>query len=93
MPTLFQLMPLPLEVIDFAVDDNVERVVFIGDGFVAGREVDDAQPGMPQAHSTVGGVPNAQVVRPAMDEAFGRLLQGVLGDWFRSRKEGNDATH
>src|SRR4029453_3313237 len=35
-----------LEIVELAVDDDPRALVFAGDGLIAGREVDDAQPRM-----------------------------------------------
>jgi len=34
-------------VVDFAVEDDPERAIFVGDGLVAGFEVDDAEAAQP----------------------------------------------
>ncbi len=57
-----------LEVVELAVDDDVERLVLVGDRLIAGGQVDDAQPRVPEARAPVRGRPRRLVVRAAMNE-------------------------
>ncbi len=64
----FQAPADRLEVVELAVDDDVERFVFVGDRLIAGGQVDDAQPRVPEAGAPVRGRPRRLVVRAAMHE-------------------------
>src|SRR4029450_2664101 len=55
-----------LEIVELAVDDDPRPLVFAGDGLIAGREIDDAQPRMAKGHSPVGGYPVALSVGSPM---------------------------
>ncbi len=68
MPLGFQAPADRLEVVELAVDDDVERLVFVGDRLIAGGQVDDAQPRVSEARAPVRGRPGRLVVRAAMHE-------------------------
>src|SRR5450631_2979697 len=40
-------------VVDFSVEDDPEGAIFVADGLVAGRQIDDAEAPHAQAHGTV----------------------------------------
>ncbi len=64
-----QLVLDPLEVVELAVDDDVQAPVFAGDRLVPGRQVDDAQPRVAEAHAMPGLKPGALTIRPAVGQA------------------------
>ena len=68
MPRGFQAAADRLEVVELAVDDDVERLVFVGDRLIAGGQVDDAEPRVSEARTPVGRRPSRLVVRAAMHE-------------------------
>ena len=51
MPLGFQAAADRLEVVEFAVDDDVERLVFVGNRLIAGGQVDDAQQRVSEART------------------------------------------
>ena len=69
MPLGLQAAADRLEVVELAVDDDVERLVFVGDRLIAGGQVDDAQPRVSEARTPVRGGPGCLVVRAPMNEA------------------------
>ena len=80
MPFASRLRPDPLEVVELAVDDDVEAVVFVGERLIAGREVDDAQPRVAEARTPVRRDPDCLGVGAAVHEAGRRTRQSVGGD-------------
>jgi hypothetical protein len=44
MPALFELTPLALEIVEFAVHNDMNVAVFTGDRLVAGGKIYDTQP-------------------------------------------------
>ena len=53
VPALLELGPQLLEVVDFAVEDDPDRLVGIGHRLVAAGEIDDRQPPETQADRPV----------------------------------------
>ena len=53
-----------LEVVEFAVDDNVQPLVLVGDRLIAGHQINNAQPGVPQGYATVRRHPMARPSGP-----------------------------
>jgi len=60
-----QLLPQGGMVVDFAVENNPDRAVFVAEGLVAGREIDNTKPS--HADSNGSGRIDSLVVRSAMD--------------------------
>src|SRR5207244_5638021 len=73
--SLFEFFLDRLVTVEFAIHDDPKRFVFVGDRLISSRQVDDAQPCVPQTNSTVGRDPVALSVRAAMTETPGRPLQ------------------
>ena len=61
-------------VVDFSVENDPDRAVFVADGLVAGGEIDDAQAAHAQAHGAVG--EHAFVVGPAVQHGAAHLADG-----------------
>ena len=59
-----------LVVVELAVDDDVQAFVFVGDRLIAGCQVDNAQPRMPQRDAAVRRDPMPLAVRPAMVQGW-----------------------
>ena len=91
--TRFELALDALVVVELAVDDDVQPLVLVGDRLVAGRQVDDAQPGMPQADASMGGDPLPLPVRPAVVEPFGRAAEQLGRDRLAIGVHRHDAAH
>ena len=82
-----------LEVVELAVDDDLQRLVLAGDRLIAGRQVDDAEPGMAQPDPTIVGEPRPLSVRSAVGESERRSLQGVGRNRLPRRIHRHDPTH
>jgi hypothetical protein len=95
IPMAERLQPLAKNrmVIDFSVEDNPERTVFVADGLMPGRQINDAQP----AHAEPGAAfhVNALVVGPAMNHGGTHLPQdpGVDFRVFRELHYSSDSAH
>jgi hypothetical protein len=68
MPARLQLGADALEVVEFAVHDDVDRPIFVGDRLVAGGEIDDREPGVAECGATVGRHPVLPAVGAAVVE-------------------------
>ena len=90
---LFQFATLALEVVELAVHDDAEAFVLVGDGLVAGRQVDDTQTRVAKADAMVRRNPNALLVGPAVNEAPDRAVQRVLRGRLRLGEQCSNATH
>jgi hypothetical protein len=69
MSAPLQLATLALEVIELAVDNDVNPFVLVRDRLIAGREVNDAQPRMTETDALIRGQPGALAVRTAVVKA------------------------
>jgi hypothetical protein len=67
--TRFEVIPQLLKVIDFSVEYNADRTVFVVNRLSPSRHVDDAE--APHAHSHIPLSQNAFVIRPAMHKGIG----------------------
>src|SRR5882672_3438359 len=93
VPPLFQFLLDRLVAVEFAVDNNAERLVLVGDGLISGSKVDNTQTCMSERDAAIWSPPVAHTVRTAMPETPGRLFQRFLSDRSTLRKNGNDAAH
>jgi hypothetical protein len=75
MPAPFQFTSLALEVIELAVDNDVNPFVLVCDRLITGREVNNAQPRMTETDALVWGEPGALAVRTAVPKAVRGALQ------------------
>jgi hypothetical protein len=50
---LLEFAALPLEVIKFAINDDADALVFVRDRLIARRQIDDAQPRVPEPGALV----------------------------------------
>jgi hypothetical protein len=73
---LLQFATLPLKIIELAVHNDVNALIFICDRLIPAGKVDDAQTGMAKADTVVGRQPHALMVRPAMDKRIRGAPQG-----------------
>ena len=65
------------EVVDFAVEDDADRAVFVVDGLPAAAEVDDAQAAHAQDGERLG--EHAVFIGPAMDHRGHHLADASFG--------------
>src|SRR5215218_3066302 len=93
VPVALELGANALEVVELAVVNEVELGVFVRDRLVAGREVDDAQPGVAESRAGTGVDPDALGVGTAMIETPGRAMERVGGDAAPAGNSCNDAAH
>ena len=93
MPPLLKLPTLSLKIIKFSIHDNPDPMILIGNGLIAGGEIDDAQPGMPKPHTTVSGNPFTIAVGSAMVKHFNGGPEGLGGYWFVTGEQGSDSAH
>src|ERR1700722_20194331 len=82
MSAPLQFASLAFEVIELAVDDDVNPLVLVRDRLIAGGEVNDAQPCMTEPDALVGRRPNALAVRTAVVKGFGGALQSLRRNAF-----------
>ena len=80
MPFRLQLRPDPLEVVELAVDDDVDGVVFVVERLIAGGEVDDAQPRVAETRTPVRRGPHCLGIGTAVHEAGRRTRESVRGN-------------
>src|SRR5262249_1882999 len=79
-------------VVDLAVEDDPHRAVFVRDGLVSVREVDDAQPA--HAERDAPAEMNALVVRPTMRHPAAHRADLTLGDRTATRaQDSRDSAH
>ena len=77
MSTSLQLASLALEVIELAVDNDMNPFVLVRDRLIAGREVNDAQPRVTETYAVIGGQPSTLAVRTAVVKAVRGSLQAL----------------
>src|SRR3979409_1576752 len=82
-----QAMPGSLELVlglfvavELPIHDDSRAPVLAADGLTAGRQVDDAQPGMSKSNSSVAGHPMALPVRTPMEKTLSGPPQIGLRD-------------
>src|ERR1700733_14688487 len=67
LPLLFELSPYLRMVINFTIEDHLQRPILIAHGLSSRiRKIDDGEPPMCQAHPAVGRNPQSGAIRPAM---------------------------
>jgi hypothetical protein len=91
--SLFEVPLVALEVVELAVDDDVDPLVLVRDRLVAGPEVDDREPRMPEAHAAIRRDPLPVPVGPAVIERARGAAQGVRGNRRLPGEDGDDAAH
>ena len=74
-------------VVDLAVADDDDGAVFVGDGLVSARDVDDGEPSYPEEDVVVH--VGSFVIRPPVDGHGAHPLERA-GLWPRIRREGED---
>ena len=95
MAGLFQFFFQALEVVDFAVEDDVEIVILRVHGLMARcAEVDDTESTMGQADLSLGIDPVSGIVGPAMRLGVSKSDEGIDGNrctFIQSEDAGNSA--
>lgn len=93
MSSLFELRLDRLITVEFAIYNNAKAFVFVGDGLVSGRQIDNAEPRVAKSDAADCCDPMTLTVRTTMAEALGGLLQGFL--WYPTvfRKNCHDSAH
>src|SRR5438128_11558145 len=87
--SLFEFFLDRLVTVEFTIHDDPKGFVFVGNWLISGRQVDDAQPCVSEADSTIGCEPVALSVRAAMTETPCRPLQRLSRNRAMLRKHGN----
>src|SRR5262245_4303598 len=82
-----------LVVVEFAVDDDVEPLVLVGDRLIARVQVDDAEPRVSEADVPVRCDPESTSVRPAMGEPPRGAFQHLRVAGIAAGPECDDAAH
>src|SRR5262249_31583784 len=77
VPECLQTLAKVLEVVDFAVECHPDRAVLVGEGLLAGCQVDDAEAGLSQTGRLVEVI--ALIVRPTVAQPGAETLQCVPG--------------
>ena len=77
-----QLASLAFEVIKLAVDNDMNPFVLVRDRLIAGREVNDTQPRMPETDALIRGKPSALAVRTAVVKAVRGAVQPLRRNAF-----------
>src|SRR5262245_4012779 len=93
MTRLLELALHALVVVELAVDHDVQALVLAGDRLIAGVQIDDAQPRVPETDTAMRGDPLPVPIRPAMVEAPRRAFQPLRVDRFAAGHERDDSAH
>jgi hypothetical protein len=94
--TMTALFELPLNgfiAVEFSVHDDPSKFVLAGDGLIAGCEINDAQPRMPEGDALVGRNPMTLAIRPAMIQTLGGPLHNSRRDRITTREESDNSAH
>ncbi len=89
----FEVTLRALEVVELAVDDDVQRLILASDRLGACRQVDDAEPGVAQPDPLILAEPCPLSVRAAVGESACRSLQGVGRNRLPRRIHRDDTAH
>jgi hypothetical protein len=90
--TLFQLFTQLNEIVNLAIEHDLQSFVLIGHRLSAGVEVNDTQPPVPHAYRTlhVGSMP----IGTAMAKCSAHLVQQIAVNWSRLEiKNATNAAH
>ena len=93
MPGLFEFLLNRLITVEFAIDDDPKRFVFVGDWLISSRKVDNAQACVPETDSIVGCDPVALPIGAPMTQTPCRFLQQLGTNRAMLRKHGNNSAH
>jgi hypothetical protein len=93
VPAFLELAPDALEVVELAVRDDAKTAILARNRLIAGRQVDDAEPRMPEPGPTPWVDPNALRVRAAMMEPARRAEERFARYGAVARDGCNDTAH
>jgi hypothetical protein len=93
MPQGHELAPDVRVVVDFAVEDDPDRAVFVRERLLAGAQIDDAEPAVGKGRVRIA--VQARFVRPAMSEdvAHGRRAHRRVGSQPVNSHQSSYAAH
>src|SRR5436309_15874545 len=91
--SLFEFFLDRLVTVEFTIHDDPKGFVFVGDWLISSRQVDNAQPCVSEADSTVWCDPVTLSVRTAMTKTHCRLLQRLDANRAMLRKYGYNSAH
>jgi hypothetical protein len=93
MTTCLEVAAHALEVVELAVDDDVDRAVFIRDWLVAGREVDDRQSRVAECGASIIRHPVLLAIGAAMVKLRHAGEHRVAVDWRMAGEDGGNSAH
>ena len=93
VPRTLELGANRLEVVELAIDDDAGLVILAGDRLRAGRQVDDAQPGMTEGHAPILRHPVFLGIRAAVLESLNGALNGAVRDRTTGGVDCNNTAH
>src|SRR5215472_5295141 len=79
--------------VEFAVHNNAKASIFVGDGLISGRQIDNAEPRVAEADAAISCNPMALAVRTTMMEALRCFHQRLRRYPTVLRKNCNDSAH
>jgi hypothetical protein len=93
VPALLEFGPDPLEIVELAVDDDMDGLVFIGDRLVTRGEVDDREPRVTQGNPTIGSDPVGASIWAAVVQHIRPRAHRVGSDGGVAGENGSDSAH
>ena len=93
MAGCFELFLNCFVAVKFAVDDDVRAFVLAGDRLIAGGQVDDAQPRVPQGDEAIRGNPLPLPIGSAVIQTLRGSVHRRFRDRIAAREERNNSTH
>src|SRR5438552_6418461 len=91
--SLFKFLLNRFITVELTIHDDPKGFVFVGDWLISSRQVDNAQPCVSEADSTVWCDPVTLSVRTAMTKTHCRLLQRLGANRAMLRKYGYNSAH
>ncbi len=93
MPRILQFLADRFVAVELAIGDEARAFVPAGDRLIAGRQVDDAEPGVAKAHRSVRADPVALPIGPAMMKPGRRPLDCFELNRLTTREDREYAAH
>src|SRR5207247_11483056 len=90
---LFEFVRTLLVAVEFAIDNDLNLFVRIGDRLISGRKINDAQAGVPETDPGVRSDPIALTIRTTMAETLCGLFEYAGSDRGMGREDSDDSTH
>src|SRR5262249_36953708 len=91
VPPRQQVAPKLLIVVNFPVEDDPDRAIFIAHRLMAGREVNDAEPSHPDPGAPIH--INAVIVRPAMADPVTHRSDALFVSGLLTQRESGYSAH